>query len=146
MLVDVEVPICGAVIKNDRGVIVHGKNSWQVSHDMVKNLSAGNRVLCQHRIFLNLQPGEYTFEVTLASIENFWWQKRDQISHEEISPHFRHLCSLPDAGSFIVGLAIQNGVSVLTHHGIADLPGDMKSSVVLQVPSSDDFMTESLIG
>ncbi|MBD1876538.1 ABC transporter ATP-binding protein [Nodosilinea sp. FACHB-131] len=146
LLVDIEVPICGAVLKNDRAVIVHGKNSWQFSHDVPKNLSAGSKILCQHRILLNLQPGEYTFEVALASLENFWWQKREHVSHEEISSHFCHLCSLSDVGSFTVGLAAQNGVSVLTHHGIADLPGDMKSSVVLQMPSDNDFTPESLIG
>ncbi|MBD2109755.1 ABC transporter ATP-binding protein [Nodosilinea sp. FACHB-13] len=132
LLTAVEIPICGVVLKNDRGIIVHGKNSWQVNHDLPKAIVTGSRILSQHKITLNLQPGEYTFEIALASLENFWWQKREHVSHEEISSQFHRLCCLPDAGSFTIGFASKDGVSVLTHHGIADLPGDIRSTCILQ--------------
>jgi lipopolysaccharide transport system ATP-binding protein len=122
---DIDVPICGVVLKNDRGIIVHGKNSWQSGKECPVGIRSGSKIICQQDIKLELQPGEYIFEVGLAALENTLWQRRDSISHEEIESQFHRLCYVPNAGAFSVELAIRNGVSVLTHHGVADLLGDI---------------------
>jgi lipopolysaccharide transport system ATP-binding protein len=126
----IEVPVCGMVMLNDRGVIVHGKNSWQYDDDVPVTFGPGSKVSCRHEVQLNLGPGEYTFEVGLVSVAAADWQRREQLSHEEATSRSIRVCHVPKAGFFSVGLAMKNGVAVLTHHGIADLPGSMTISAV----------------
>lgn len=123
---DIEAPICGIVIRNDRGIIVHGKNNWQFDNDVPVNLVRGTKILCRHEIKLDLGPGEYTFEVGLATVSARDWKDRLSISHEDMSSRHFRICHIADAGSFSVGLAIKNMTPVLIHHGVADLPGNMK--------------------
>jgi lipopolysaccharide transport system ATP-binding protein len=126
---DVGVPICGIVIRNDRGIIVYGKNNWQFENDVPTSLVAGSKILCRQVIKLDIGPGEYLFEIGLASVSKNTWANREHISHEEMSVRHMRICHIADVGSFAVGLAVKNGVSVLTHHGIANLPGTMEVAV-----------------
>jgi lipopolysaccharide transport system ATP-binding protein len=126
---DIGVPVCGLVIQSERGTLVHGKNSWQCVNDVPASLGAQSRVLCKQEVKLDIGPGEYVFEVGLASITPEVWAARDSMSHEEMSGKHARNCHVPNAGSFSVGLAIENGVAKLTHHGVADLPGDISISV-----------------
>lgn len=129
VLEDFGVPLCGIVIKNDRGIIVHGKNSWQYDDDVPSNLGKGSRILCRQEVELNLGPGEYGFEVGLAAVTEADWQDRQSISHEKWASRYATVCVVTDAGYFSVGFAIKNKIPVLTHHGIADLPGRIVTTV-----------------
>ncbi|GAB7521209.1 ABC transporter ATP-binding protein [Paraburkholderia sp. 2C] len=126
---DIGVPICGLVIQSERGTIVHGKNSWQSARDVPASLGPNSRVLVKQEVKLDIGPGEYVFEVGLASITDEVWAARDSMSHDEMSAHESRKCHVPNVGSFTVGLAMENGVAKLTHHGVADLPGGMSISV-----------------
>jgi lipopolysaccharide transport system ATP-binding protein len=130
----IDIPLCGVVIKNDRGVIVYGKNSWQYDNDVPATYGPGSRILCRHEIKLDLGLGEYLFEVGCASLSPAVWAARERTSHEKMTAESLRHCHVPGAGSFSVGLAMKNGVSVLTHHGVANLPGDL---VITTVPSSN---------
>lgn len=127
---DIGVPICGVVITNDRGIIVHGKNAWQYDEDVPSGLEAGNRVVCRQEIVLRLGLGEYTFELGLASVTQSEWARRRFISHEEWASRYLTVCVVTNAGQLSVGLAMEKGISVLTHHGVADLPGRMLTRVL----------------
>jgi lipopolysaccharide transport system ATP-binding protein len=120
---DIGMPICGVVISNDRGVIVHGKNSWQYDDEAPLRLGSGSKLICQQEIQLGLGPGEYTFEVGLACVSMTDWKNREYISHEEFSIRHERLCHIYNVGQFSVGLALKGGLAVLTHHGVADLQG-----------------------
>ncbi|WP_027796615.1 ABC transporter ATP-binding protein [Paraburkholderia acidipaludis] len=122
---DISVPLCGLVIKNERGVIIHGKNSWQFPNDVPQQLTSGSRIICRHEIRLDVGLGEYIFEVGLASISAENWNNRNNISHEAMTADTIRRCHIPEAGSFSVGMAIIGGVATLTHHGAANLPGDL---------------------
>lgn len=122
---DIGVPICGIVIKNDRGVIVHGKNSWQFENDTPASLGPGSIVRCRQKIKLDIAGGEYIFEPGLVSVSINSWNQREHISHEEMSTQCVRICHIPSLGPFSVALALRNGVSVLIHHGIANLPGEI---------------------
>jgi lipopolysaccharide transport system ATP-binding protein len=126
---DIGVPICGVVIQNERGTLVHGKNSWQFENDVPPISGPGARILCRHEIKLDLGPGEYVFEVGLASVSEEVWSARKTMSHEEMSAYHVRNCHIANAGSFSVGLAMKDGVTKLTHHGIANLDGNMSISV-----------------
>ena len=121
---DIGVPICGVVMSNDRGVIVHGKNSWQqYDEEVPPRLVPGSKLACRQEVQLDLGPGEYTFEIGLAAVSATDWKNRKHISHEEVSGCHERVCHIPNVGQFSVGLATRNGVAVLTHHGVADLRG-----------------------
>ena len=122
---NISVPLCGLVIKNERGVIVHGKNSWQFQNDVPQNLTSGSRIICRHEIQLDIGLGEYIFEIGLASIPSENWNNRGKISHEVMTADTVRRCHIPEAGSFSVGMAIVDGVGTLTHHGVANLPGNL---------------------
>ena len=123
----VDVPVCGIVIRNDRGVIVHGKNAWQYDDDVPLGLCAGSRVVCRQEVVLKLGLGEYSFEIGMAAISRPEWEKRRLMSHESWQVSYRMVCVVPDAGQFSVGYAMNNGIAVLTHHGVADLPGTIST-------------------
>jgi lipopolysaccharide transport system ATP-binding protein len=133
----VGVPICGLVISNDRGVIVHGKNAWQYDADIPASRS-GDRVVCRQEIALQLGPGEYTFELGLVSVTPAEWARRNSMSHDDWASCHVTLCAVPTVGQFSVGLALQRGIPVLTHHGAADLPGSLATEVVRDVTGNDD--------
>lgn len=117
------VPIFGIVIANDRGIIVHGKNSWQYDQEAPQHLASGSKLACQQEIQLSLGPGEYAFEIGLASVSATDWKNRKHISHDEFSMRHERLCHIPNVGHFSIGFALKAGFAILTHHGIADLPG-----------------------
>jgi lipopolysaccharide transport system ATP-binding protein len=50
---DIEVPVFGIVIVNERGIIVHGKNSWQTGGEFPLNIKAGTTVVCRQEIACN---------------------------------------------------------------------------------------------
>jgi lipopolysaccharide transport system ATP-binding protein len=122
---DIGVPICGIVISNERGIIVHGINSWQYHGNVPPSGGPRSRVVCRQEVVLDLAQGTYTVEVGLAGVSMRDWRNREHISHEESSSKFTRICHVPNLGPFTIGLALRNGVSVLTHHGIARLPGTL---------------------
>lgn len=132
LLEAIGVPICGILIKNDRGVIVHGKNSWQLGFEPPFNLSIGSVVKSTQTVALALAPGEYVFEVGFSFIGAEDWLRRNEISHLEMSALYKTSCVIPDAGLFSVGLVFENGVEKLSHHGVADLAG--KVAIVVSGP------------
>lgn len=121
----IEVPICGIIIKNDKGFIIHGKNSWQSADEWQAKQDKVTWVSCRHEIEIDLQFGEYTFEVGLASTTHENWKNRHTIPYKEVSNYIRRLCHVPDAGSFMIRLNMQNGIPHLCYHGITNLPGEM---------------------
>lgn len=132
---DVSVPICGITITNERGIIVHGKNSLQFLDDVPSSHGAGSRVICHQEVVLDIAPGEYVFQVGLAMVSMEDWRNRTKISHEEQVSRVIRVCHVPKVGSFSVGLSLRQGIGFLTHHGIANLTGGIKISTV---PGSAD--------
>jgi len=128
---DIGIPICGLVISNEKGVIVHGKNSWQYDVEPLSSFCAGRKIMCRQEIGLELSPGEYIFEIGLVGVSEKTWRNRKCVSFEEFSENHIRICHIVNAGMFSVGLSQSNGVSILTHHGIANLPGKIE---VISVP------------
>ena len=122
---DIGIPICGIVISNERGIIVHGKNSLQYDDDVPASLGPGSRVSCRQEVVLDLAQGRYTFEAGLASVSPRDWGNRARMSYEQSESAIVRICHIPNLGPFAIGIALRDGVSVLTHHGIADLAGKL---------------------
>jgi len=120
---DIGVPICGTVLSNERGIIVHGKSSWQYPGDVPASLGPGSRIVCRQEVALDLAQGTYTFEIGLASASAKDWNNRSRMSHEQSDLVIVRICHLTNLGPLSIGIGLRDGVSVLRHHGIADLPG-----------------------
>jgi lipopolysaccharide transport system ATP-binding protein len=123
------VPVCGIVISNERGAIVHGKNSWQFDDEVAPSADIGSRVACRQEVKLDLAPGEYVFEIGLASVSETTWKIRKSISHDEMSARRTRICHIASVSSFSIGLKLHDGVPTLTHHGMANLQGAQTVSI-----------------
>jgi lipopolysaccharide transport system ATP-binding protein len=126
---DIGVPICGMTISNDRGIIVHGKNSLQHPVNVAQCLGKGSRVVCRQEVKLDISVGEYVFQVGLAAMKPMDWARREQFSYEEETARVTRVCHVPGAGSFSIGFGLRQGVNFLSHHGIADLAGSISVDV-----------------
>lgn len=132
LLVDIEIPIGGITIQNDRGVIVHGKNSLQYDSPVPELVRCGSHIRFRQDIALELALGEYSFEIGLAAIARDDYRYREQYAHDELYAKIIRLCHVPVAGGFSVGWR-HSGVSHhLLHHGVANLHG----SCLIAVPSA----------
>ena len=129
----IEIPICGIVIQNDRGILVHGKNSCQYDMEVPLVKSAKSKIYCKQEIVLDLGLGDYTFEVGLATLSQSDWENRHHIPFEEASSKYLRLCHVPNVAFFSVGLAQKNGISILSHHGLANLAGNLRIEVETEV-------------
>ena len=126
ILKPITVPLAGVVLQNDRGVLVHGKGSLEYGGDVPDYISAGTFVRCRQSIELKLGVGEYTFEFGLASVDPETYKKRSSLSHEELHGRVIRICHLPNSGILNVNLRKERDGSQLTHHGVADLPGNFE--------------------
>ena len=68
LLKDIEVPIGGLEILNDRGTIVHGKNTLEYGVSVPSRVLKGSRLRFRQNIDLEIAIGEYTFTIGLATI------------------------------------------------------------------------------
>ncbi|MBD2232052.1 ABC transporter ATP-binding protein [Phormidium tenue] len=126
----IEVPICGAVISNDKGIIVHGKNNWEADVMLETPLYPGDTFSCKQEIVLDIAPGDYVIEVGFASISMTDFEKFSTLSNEEFNARENRICHVPKAAQFSVGLASRGNTYFLKHHGIADLPSQLKLSAL----------------
>ncbi len=129
LLQDIEVPIGGLVIQNDKGVIVHGKSTLEFGSEVPLQAVRGSRLRFRQEIALELAVGEYTFEVGLATMTQSDYERRRLYSHPELHGLIIRLCHLSDVDRLAVAFR-RNGVPVqLLHHGVANLPGSCRVMV-----------------
>ncbi|MCE0723363.1 ABC transporter ATP-binding protein [Legionella resiliens] len=125
LLQAIAIPLGGIVIRNDKGIIVHGKGSLEHNVDVSsEHFKAGTLIRCKQMITLKLQPGEYSFELGFASIDSKSYKDKSFLKHEELFSQIIRICHLPDAGVLSVRMRTgERSGPPLTHHGIVDLPG-----------------------
>lgn len=121
VLEPIEVPIGGVTIVNEKGILVHGKNSMQYNVDSPELCPKGTTLRFRQQITLDIAPGDYTFIVGLATIDSTSYRNSCYMSHADLSHLTRRVVSVGRAGSFTISLR-RDGMS-LKHHGIANLPG-----------------------
>lgn len=127
---DMDFPICGTIIANDRGIIVHGKNAWQTDSLIRHQALRGEVIACRQEITLDLEPGDYTIEIGLSSILLDKFENPGSISDQEFESRKTRICHVPGASTFSIGLAMRQGNQFLKHHGLVDLPGEIKMNVI----------------
>lgn len=118
------VPLGGVVLQNDRGLNVHGKGSLEYATPAPAALDKGTTIRCRQKVKLQLDLGEYTFELGLATVDPRTYATIGTLNHEQIFSRIVRLCHLPKAGVLAIGWRrLHQDAPPLTHHGVADLPG-----------------------
>jgi lipopolysaccharide transport system ATP-binding protein len=126
---DIEVPIAGVLIRDDKGNVVHGKTILEYDKGFTRPIRNGERVRFCQRIQFSLCACEYTYEIGFSSIPCDFVPNAGRFSHEMQSASKTILTIVPNAGAFVVVMRSEFDGAQLTHHGIADLPGSYENWV-----------------
>ena len=135
LLKDIEVPIGGIVLQNDKGVIVHGKSTLEYGSEVPDSVGRGSRLLFRQDISLELGIGDYTFEVGMATMSPAIYETPASASWAELSLAIERICHLPDVGQFAVTFPMSARPIQLMHHGVANLPGNCH--LFIRVPEGE---------
>lgn len=128
VLEDIGVPVGGVTIINEKGLIVHGKNSMQYQVDAPNFCVKGTLLRFRQTIVLDIAPGDYTFVVGLAEVAEDAYKNCANMTHGDLSHFSKRLISVGRAGTFTVTMC-GDGIA-LKHHGIANLPGDCNLEII----------------
>ena len=120
----IAVPLAGLVLQNERGINVHGKGSLEYGDAAPDFLPAGAIIRCRQSVELRLEMGEYSYELGLASVDSASYKNISRLSHEQLFSRIIRICHLPGAGVISIGWRKSRDGAPLTHHGVADLPGE----------------------
>ncbi len=126
---DIEVPTGGFELINEKGIIVHGKDTLLYGTQMPTTVSCGSRLRFRLDITLELAVGEYTFSVGAATISAADYERCEYWTHQELDSKMMVMAILPQVGQFAVAFRKDGKPVQLLHHGIANLPGDAKVQV-----------------
>jgi len=129
LLRDIETPVGGVEILNEKSAIVHGKNTLEYGSDVPLSVSAGARLRFRQDISLELAVGEYVFTLGLAMLSKDDYERRGSLTHADLHPKIIRLCHLPRVGVFAVRLRSHGQPVQLLHHGVANLPGSCALTV-----------------
>ncbi len=132
---NIGTPIGGAEIINDRGIIVHGKNSLLYGAEAPEEVYRGSLVRFHQEIVLEIQPGEYTFNIGFSTIPYQVFIQRANYNHPDLDANIKVLCILPNAGEFAVISRKVTSAAQLMHFGLANLPGRCQIAIAQQHPS-----------
>jgi len=149
LLHDIDVPIGGFNIENEKSVLVHGKNATQYDSPItIRKARQGARLRFCHDVTLDIAVGEYTFEVGLASLPAYIYEHRNRYTSPELYTNVTRLCHLNPVGRFVVTPLLNRRTAQMRHFGLAHLAGGYQFSYEAQpgkAPDSVDTTTASCL-
>jgi lipopolysaccharide transport system ATP-binding protein len=122
-----DVPVVGVELFNERNINVHGKNSLQYEAPAPASVGPGDVVRVRQRITLDVAPGEYTFNVGIATMEAAAYGQVSSMTYPAVAALVHNVLMVNRAGAFTV-CARREG-QALPHHGLCDLDGDVRLAV-----------------
>lgn len=126
---DLETPVAGVELVNDRGVIVFGKNTLQYDCRVPEAVPQGSILRFAYRVRLGLAVGEYSFNVGLTTMGAADFARRAEMTHPELDARNTVVSTLSGVGCLAVTFRQRDTRPVqLTHHGLADLPGEARAA------------------
>jgi len=117
----ISVPFGALELRNQDGILVYGKASYQLGSEPPPPLHAGDRITFHWELELRVATGDYSVTVHLAETDANSYQDylHGPMTYREFSRSVRKHSRLESAGSFEVTWAPGEK---LAHHGMADLP------------------------
>lgn len=145
LLRDIEVPIGGVVISNEKNILVHGKSTIEYGTEVPTFLAGGSKVRFRQNVALELQNGEYTFEIGLAAVKKEDFDRRSSYLHQDLRSKYIRICHLPRAGFFAVTFRKKGMPVQLLHHGLCNLPGDATVYITKLGQGAPSLVTPSIV-
>lgn len=122
LLENIDVPIGGIVITNKMNINVHGKNSLQFLKKVPPLLKKGDLIRFKQTMVLALTPGQYIFQVGLATLARKDYDRIELMTFQELELKIREILRFRNAGFFSIIMRTKG--HCLPYHGVADLPGE----------------------
>ncbi len=129
-LKDSDVPVGGVVITNKMNVNIHGKNSLQYFVKAPRFTTKGTRVRFRQTIHLDIESGEYAFQVGLAAINAGDYARVTEMDFVQLTEKLRVILRVRQIGIISV-FRIKKGLAI-PFYGYADLRGECTLSVLDQ--------------
>jgi lipopolysaccharide transport system ATP-binding protein len=123
---DIQMPIGGVEILNERHIVMHGKNSLQHGVIGPSAVPKGARVRFRQRVNLSVAEGRYSFALGLSTIAPADAAAAAEMSYAALCPRMRTLLVVANAGSFSVTERKHGHGQALPFHGLCDLDGDSR--------------------
>lgn len=127
---DIDVPVGGILLFNEKNILIHGKNSIQYDIKSLHGIKRGMRIRFRQEVEFSLATGEYTFSLGFGSIKEDIFLSRSSLHYAIIEENKENLCYIGNVGIFNVMSHLGSGVTELTHHGICNLPGSVQLEVI----------------
>ena len=128
VLQEMEVPLGGINIVNERNVIVHGINSLQRQIEAPSHVLPGTILRFRQRMVLDLGVGEYTFVVGLATTDAITYRNAAAMTHGSLDEKCRQVLLAGHVGAFTITFRLE-GIAA-PFHGLANLPGESELEVL----------------
>ena len=125
LLETINLPLVGLVFTNQKGIIVHGKDSIQMKTEIPDQVISGTILKCLQRVKLDLEVGEYTVEIGAATMLRSDYDMRMYVSQEEINSNMERLTNILNAGRIAVSERKIGAPAKILFHGCCDLQGDI---------------------
>jgi hypothetical protein len=129
-LADLEVPTGGVELVSEKGIIVHGKSTIEHGTEVPPRVRRGSRLRFRQDIALEIAVGEYTFNVGVGTLSQADHDRCARYTHAELDARLVRRCLLPTVGTFAVLFRSVRAPAQLLHHGVANLPGTCRVSLV----------------
>lgn len=127
---NIEVPVVGFVIRTDRGVVIHGKNSGQCDAQVPGELSKGSTVRAVFDVPLAFSAGEYVLDVGFASWPRELYKNIKNSTMAEIeSASVRH-CVVTGATNFSIIPLGHMGFQAQPFYGVAGVESSARVCIV----------------
>lgn len=130
IVVNIEIPIGGVEIVNDKGFIIHGKNSLLSGAEAPAYVRKDSHIRFRQELNLEVAPGEYSFNLGLTTIRGADYALRADLPHPELDARITVLTNLPNAGSFAVVHRLNGEPVQLMHYGMVNLPGQLWINII----------------
>lgn len=122
--------IAGVGLRNEKNILVHGKHGINVEDELSpKMIRAGTRFELTYDFKLDLDFGQYTFDLGVAEIHEASFQSRNRLSAAQIATQITMLCSVHGAGTFSIISAPRGVFATYSHFGVADLPNEFRTNL-----------------
>lgn len=122
LLQEIEIPIGGVLLTDRMNINIHGKNSIQYLLTAPSHTPIGTRIRFRQTMELGIAPGEYAFQVALATMLAQDYAKITQMEHIELTDKIETILRVRQAGTLIISEKKQ-GIK-LPFHGYVDLKGE----------------------
>ncbi len=124
ILHDIEIPVTGIILYNQRNTIVHGKDTSQTYTKLPDNVKKGTKLAYLQKIKFDIAEGEYSFEVGFTQMFKEGYDQRSYLAQEVINERMERVCLRNNVGSFSIMQKQIGTPTKMGFHGDCDLPGE----------------------